>query len=490
MVKSFRLSPVLWAAFGVAAGFYLPGVLFTSTKWPFFILLIPAAALCFFRVLSSINPKSRTLHLTAAYSTAFAAGLSLGICAAGLQGGPLNFGIPEERVTAVKGVLLEDPGIAGGRAKAVLSLRESTGTGGQRVSAGGELTVFFPGENAQALREFGRGAVVFAEGSLVEASGGGRLFFAESLHIVKPASALERLRTGIRLDLLRRFNKAGWGGLALALLVGIRDNLDSNLAALYREAGCSHVLALSGMHLAVLIAIISLLLKKPLGLRAAAIAGMVIIILYWFLVGPMPSLNRSVLMYLLGAFSVLCALPKDTLSLLGMAFVIQILISPGSGSSISFTLSYLALAGILIIGKAVRGLLAGKIPEIINMPVSASVGAFLATAFVTSYFFGVLRPVGIIISLILIPLTTVFMIGSLIWLFFNLFIPLFCGFLNPPLALLYRLMEKIVSLGGMVPGMETSRPMAVLALSLVISVFIMLLESKRRRTAGQLLPFN
>jgi len=494
MVKRITLNPVLSAAIGAAISYYLSGAFFPGTKWLLVFMIVPVAALCLFRVLSSLRQSSRTLQLTAMYSIAFAAGIFLGLSAAAIRDKGLSFGIPENKIEAVKGELLEDPRIiTGGRAMAALSLMESAGSNGLRVSARGELPVFFHEESASKLREFGRGTVIFAEGRLRENGSGlprSLLFSAESLHIVKPASSLERFRTGIRMDLIRRLDKLEWGGLALALLVGIRDSLDSNLTALYRDAGCSYVLALSGMHLAILISIISLFLKKPLGLKASAITGAIIIVLYCFIVGPLPSLDRSLLMYLLGVLAVLGALPKEPMSLLGMAFLIQIVISPKSGYSISFTLSYLALAGILIIGKAAGGLLAGKVPAFLSQPLSLSIGAFLATAGITAYFFGILRPIGIITSLVLLPLITIFMIGALAWLVLNIFLPMLAGFLDPPLTLLFRMMEKTVSLGGMAPGIDTSKPLLILAVSLVISLLIVWLEFRRRRTANRLLPFS
>jgi competence protein ComEC len=490
MVKRIVLNPVLCAASGAAIGFYLPGILFPGTKWIFVFLIVPVALLCLFRVLSSLRQSSRSLQVTALFSIAFAAGIFLGVSAAAVRDKGLSFGIPDNMVEAVKGELLEDPRIIiGGRAMATISLIESAGSSGLRVSARGELPVFFPEESAPKLREFGRGAVIFAQGTLRN-SRGSLIFSAESLHIVKPASLLERFRTGIRMDLIGRFDRVEWGGLALALLVGIRDSLDSSLTALYRDAGCSYVLALSGMHLAVLISIISLFLKKPLGLKKAAIAGAIIIIAYCFMVGPMPSLDRSLLMYLLGVLAVLGALPREPMSLLGMAFILQIVISPRSGYSISFTLSYLALAGILIIGEAAGGLLAGKVPAFLHKPLSASIGAFLATAGITAYFFGVLRPAGIITGLVLVPLTTIFMIAALIWLALNFFLPMFAVLLDTPLTLLYRIMEKTVSMGSIVPGIDTSRPLIILAVSLAVSLLIVWLEQRRRRIANQLLPFN
>ena len=308
------------------------------------------------------------------------------------------------------------------------------------------------------------------------------------MHIVKTASALERMRTGIRLNLISRFDGKNWGGLALALLLGIKDNLDTNLASFYRVAGCSYILALSGMHLAVLASIIAFFLKKPLGLKASAIVGAVIICLYCFLVGPMPSLNRAALMYLLAVFAILGMLPREPMSILAISFLIQIVVSPSAGNSLSFILSYLALAGILVIGQPLHSLLAGKIPDFLLQPLTASCGAFLATSGVICYAFGILVPMGIVTGLILVPLTTVFMIGSMISLALDVFS--LSAILNVPMSFLYQLMEKIVSAAGSIPAISASAPFIMLALSLVLSLLIVIFEYKRRAALLRLQPFS
>jgi competence protein ComEC len=381
---------------------------------------------------------------------------------------------------------------------AVVSLRECSGQGGLKVSAHGELPVFFPEDTATRLREFGRGTTVYTEGTLRRQQNRQQArsaddssawtYSAVSMHIVKPAPTLERMRTGIRLNLLTRLSGSSWGGLALALLLGIRDNLDTNLAVQYRNAGCSFILALSGMHLAVLASLIALLLKKPLGIKAAAVTGALIIILYCFIVGPMPSLNRAALMYLLGVLAVLGTFPKEPLSLLGLSFLIQIAISPGSGNSISFILSYLALAGILIIGQPLYSLLSGKAPDFLLQPLTASCGAFLATAGVTGFAFGVLAPIGIIAGLVLVPLTTAFMIGSMVWLVLDMVSISFI--LNMPLSLVYQLMEKTVSLASRVPRISAVTPSIILALSLVLSALILWLRYRRLTALLNLRPFS
>jgi len=478
-------SPLLCAAFGTAAGFYFLSSLVLNAAIA--VVAVSVFALCLFRVLASLR-QERKFQLTSCRVTAFAAGLVLGICASAAGRVPLNLGLPQDKVTAIEGVLLEDPRIiSGGRAIASLSLRRSAGAGSLRVDSRGEITVFFSQQTAQRLKDSGRGTTVFAEGKL-RSNESGLSFSAESLHVVNRASSLERMRTSVRLNLIKRFDGKSWGGLALALLVGIKDNLDTNLAAMYRDSGCSYILALSGMHLAVLAGLIAFLLKRPLGLKLSAVTGAVIICLYCFLVGPMPSLNRAALMYILGVIAIIGALPKEPMSILALSFLIQITASPSAGNSISFILSYLALAGIFVIGQPLYSLAAGIVPDFLLQPLSASVGAFLATAGVTCFTFGIIAPAGIVVGLALVPLTTVFMTGSMVWLLLDFFS--LSGFLNTPLSLLYRLMEKIVSLSGSVPALASANPFLILVFSLLLSLLILTLEYKRRASLFRLQPFS
>jgi competence protein ComEC len=430
--------------------------------------------------------------------SAFAVGLVLGIGAgAGISGGVV-FSVPEKTVQGITGTLLEDPRIvSGGRAMATLSLKMTMSGGGVRATARGEIPVFFPEESAVRLQEFGRGADVAADGYLRVTEGGfygPYSFIADSLHITKPAPPLERFRTGLRLGLIRRFSRADnngvpWSGLSLALLLGVRDNLDSGFAASYRSAGCSFILALSGMHLAVLAALISFLLKKPFGLRPAAIAGGLIIIAYCLLVGPLPSLYRAALMYILGVIAVLGMLKKEPLSLLCTAFIIQLVVTPQAGKSLSFILSYSALAGILIIGGMINRIFKGKIPDFFLLSISASLGAFIATAGISAFVFSTLRPVGLIAGLILAPLTMMFMICSIAWLFLDLISPVVSSVLHWPLALLYTLQDKTSSLAGYVPGFEAN-PHLILWLSVALTALMAWFDFRRKATGNRLEPFE
>jgi len=483
ILKNISLPPIQCAALGAAGGFYL----IFNLHITLIITVVSAllAAHCFLRVLSSVNSDSRKLKMLSSCAAALTFGVVLGVCAANAGKNEIKFGIAENKITAIEGILLEDPRIvSSGSAMVSVSLRACAGSG-IKASSSGEVTVFFQQETAEKLKQFGRGTVVYAEGSL-RSSERGYSFSAKSLHIVKRAGAAEKMRTNIRLGLIKRFEKEKWGGLALALLLGIRDNLDNEFTAQYRNAGLSYILALSGMHLAIIAALISFLLKKPLGLNVSAVTGAVIIVLYCLLVGPMPSLNRSALMYVLGVLAILGALPKKAMSVLSFSFLIQIIITPAAGNTLSFILSYVALLGILITGKAFASIFAGKVPDIVLQPLSLSVGAFLATAGICSYVFGMIAPLGIITGLAVVPLTTIFMIGSIIWLIFD-FVSMSFLF-SFPIFIVYRSMEVIASVAGYIPGISGS-PALMLVISIVLSLAIVVYEQRRRSHLLKLDPF-
>jgi competence protein ComEC len=434
--------------------------------------------------------------------------LGLGFAAAAAANTGLYLGLEEARVTGIYGTLRDDPrSLSGGRGMGVIELKGLAGPGGLRASARGKIPVFFPPEALSRLRGFGRGCEIYAEGALVSASDpspdpsrGGISFRSRSVHVTVSAPAPERFRSALRLRIIEGFSRlsAGpnllpFGGLSLALLLGVRDNLDTEFARGYRDAGCSHVLALSGMHLAILSSIIAFCLKKPLGLRAAALLGALFILLYVLLVGPQPSLVRAALMYFLGTLTVLKALPRRALELLALAFLLQILLDPPSGYSLSFLLSYLALAGILILGEIFLDLLRGILPQGLAQSLAASLGAFVATWAFTAASFGVLRPVGILAGLFIVPLTTLFMALSLGALFLNLFLPFLTGpvdVLRISLSLLYGILERLVSFAGRVPAFPVYSLFPAFIATGMVTVLLLCLKIKYIPRRRYLAPFD
>jgi competence protein ComEC len=488
--------PALWAAAGAACAFYgfpLAGEHWAAVSLPAFLALL-ASLLSLLLVFESapglfsgagLTPrKARELRillvtLGLGVFTGTAARLSVPL--------PVRFGLPPEKVTAVQGKLASDPRLtSGGGQTAVLLEVGAAWGGGVRAAPGGvrpgePLALFFPAEFGDSLSRAGRGSEVYAEGRVVQGREG-PLFRAVSAHVVKNAQENERARSRVRLALLDKFRGPVWGGLAQALLLGARDNLDGELTAAFRDSGCAHVLALSGMHLALLCGLLARLLKKPFGVRGAAAAGAVFVLLYVYLAGEQASLVRAAIMSLLGGAAAFACVRAGTKPLLCLAFLAQIVFRGGEGLSVSFILSYLALAGILWLGAPAGELLKGRLPPVLAEGLSASLGAFLATAGAAAFFFGALRPIGIVAGLAVAALAALFILLALAALAVSFVLPAAFPPFDAALTLLYTALQRLVNLAARVPGIPAANPALALLVSLALAAALLLL-SRRAETA-------
>lgn len=143
-----------------------------------------------------------------------------------------------------------------------------------------------------------------------------------------------------------------------ALLTGERSDIPHEVTEAFRASGASHILALSGLHLGIIYAIIRRILA-PLGNSAAAlrIRSMITIFscgLYTMATGAGPSIVRAFLFILLGEAASLSGRIRSTGGILMGALLIQLTISPESIRSAGFQLSYAAMAGIAYIYPRIR----------------------------------------------------------------------------------------------------------------------------------------
>lgn len=151
----------------------------------------------------------------------------------------------------------------------------------------------------------------------------------------------ERLRRGVVAGLGER-----QAALVQAMTLGVRDDL-GELRELFAASGLAHLLALSGLHVGILVAALALLLA-PLGVRRYPFL-MLLVVGFAALVGPTPSIVRASAM----TVAVLGSLwwgggRLEPWPALALSALVSLLWSPAWLFDISFQLSYLAVVGLLI----------------------------------------------------------------------------------------------------------------------------------------------
>lgn len=289
------------------------------------------------------------------------------------------------------------------------------------ANARGRIVVF-GGDSPASL---GAGAFIQMKGRLKS----GRIidnspfmFFSESFQVVGWRTRYHSFRHRLNSALIERLSSSDpdTSSLIIALLLGRNTDPGSPVMRRYRNSGCIHLLALSGFHLSMIALAIKLIAKPLIGFSASAIISAIGAIVFLILVGPRPSLLRAVVMYLLWIHDSLRGYKLSVLSYLSAAFIIQAAIFPQSTATLSFQLSYLALCGLAIGGRAYTNLMSRYLPSKFSAAIGAGLGAQFFTLPIVVAIFGIWRPIGILAAPLLTFLTAIAMLlGSLRLAFAN-----------------------------------------------------------------------
>jgi len=153
--------------------------------------------------------------------------------------------------------------------------------------------------------------------------------------------------------------------IAKALVTGERSDIPEDIVQTFRDSGASHILALSGLHLGIIYAIINRSLSIFGNYRRLWIPRSAIVIMacgvYTLATGAGPSIVRAFIFILLAEIGKLTHRHRSTGQLLFSALIIQLTLSPLSVKSVGFQLSYAAMAGIAFILPRLKSLWPGSI---------------------------------------------------------------------------------------------------------------------------------
>lgn len=144
------------------------------------------------------------------------------------------------------------------------------------------------------------------------------------------------------------------GGVAAALLLGDKSKLSDEIFRDFQRTGTSHILALSGLHVAVLFGIVDLLLRiffVPKRMRMPIIA--LSALFYLALIGFLPSAVRAVIMLMFTYAATALSEDGDPVTALGCAGAIILAVSPATVADVGFWMSFSATFGIVTLSPKI-----------------------------------------------------------------------------------------------------------------------------------------
>jgi competence protein ComEC len=139
--------------------------------------------------------------------------------------------------------------------------------------------------------------------------------------------------------------------VAKALILGDRSSLDSEITSKFGNTGAMHVLAVSGLHVGILVQILTLFLglfKKWISKNQSIIIALILVWIYASMTGLSASVVRSAIMFSLLAGSGLLNKSYSNYNVLAFSAFIILMWNPHFLFDIGFQLSYFAMLGIFM----------------------------------------------------------------------------------------------------------------------------------------------
>ena len=136
----------------------------------------------------------------------------------------------------------------------------------------------------------------------------------------------------------------------------MRDTIPDAVLDDFRKTGTSHLLAISGLHVGILMALAVAVSARVFGRRRNLylIVPLLAVWLYAVMAGLSPSVVRASIMGTVYLAALALGRPKSILPALGLAAAVMVAVSPNILWSVSFQLSFAAMAGIATLSDPIR----------------------------------------------------------------------------------------------------------------------------------------
>ncbi|MFN8109999.1 MAG: ComEC/Rec2 family competence protein [Thermoleophilia bacterium] len=204
------------------------------------------------------------------------------------------------------------------------------------------------------------------------------------------------------------------GALVQGMALGGTQGLSASRQGQMQDAGMTHLLAVSGQNVAVVVLTLATLLRRlgtgP-GLRIATLGPAVIA--YCWVCEPGASVGRAGVVTAVALVTEAAGRARDRVHALLLALAVLLAWQPRGVWDPGLQLSFGAVVGIIVLGPALREAVRGWLPDVLGEPAAISAAAGLATAPITALDFGRLSLAGFVTNIVAVPLAGVVLVAAL-----------------------------------------------------------------------------
>ncbi len=315
-------------------------------------------------------------------------------------------------------------------------------------------------------KNFYRGQVVEIAGYLSK-----NKVYAREILIKREGNFIFKFFSYIRENLYSRIENSSdelFKSLVKSFIFGDRNSLDFETKENFRLTGLMHLLALSGLHIAIIAGFLGFILSFFVRKNIRFCLIFLFLVFYVFVSGFSPSVVRSGFMFIILYYSYLNGLRFEVFDILLLTAVISLILFPEFLFTIGFWLSYTSFAGIFFLSTYFE-LVFQKLPTFLRKSFSITFSANIATFPLMLHYFHSVNLICFLSNLIVIPLFSVF----LICLFFAYILSFFS--LNFYIyEFLWILIQKIVAIFSYIPFYLKVENFGIFNIFLFYSIFILM----------------
>ncbi len=246
--------------------------------------------------------------------------------------------------------------------------------------------------------------------------------------IENPSSTLYGIATQLRNSIISKLQKTDFGeeelSIIQALLLGQRNDISESVYNNYKNAGAVHILAVSGLHIGILLLLLQFVLKPLERLpKGKTFKLAVMVVLLWgfaFLAGLSASVVRAVTMFSFVAYALYLNRPSNTFNILALSILfILLVIDPKLLFQVGFQMSYAAVFAIVWIYPLLQRLwfpknsLLRKVWQLFSVSIAAQLGVLPISLFYFHQFPGLF----FVSNLLIVPFLGLILGGGILIIF-------------------------------------------------------------------------
>ena len=298
------------------------------------------------------------------------------------------------------------------------------------------------------------------------------------------ASRIERTQQYFlhqRSLLLERLETAGLSddryAVVAAMALGDRSALTKELKETYSKTGASHVLALSGLHLGIIYALLSMLVVGRRWQMITQVATVLSIWAFVFLTGMSASVVRSAIMLTVYALLALGHRQKMSVNTLAFTAIVMLLVTPKALFDVGFQMSFMAVFSILLFVPlfyrpfSAEYLMTHRAISWLWGIVAVSVAAQIGVAPLIAYYFGRFSCYFLLTNFIVIPAATLILylaLGTLLIPSLGVVLASMVGLLNTTLLYIATIP------GATIEGLHPSVGLTVAIYGVLLAAYYLL----------------